>query len=129
MLSAGVVADANVLLSAVIGKAAARVFFEFEIAVHATEFNALEVEEYIPRMAEKYRLPRELVELQWRLLPLKLHSAETYRDQIAWAERELAGRDPGDAHALALAVGLGLPIWSNDRDLEGYGVTTYSTAQ
>jgi hypothetical protein len=30
---------------------------------------------------------------------------------------------------LALAVGLGLPIWSNDRDLEGHGVTTYSTAQ
>jgi hypothetical protein len=48
MLSAGVVADANVLLSAVIGKAAARVFFDFEVTVHATEFNALEVEEYIP---------------------------------------------------------------------------------
>jgi predicted nucleic acid-binding protein len=125
----GIVADANVLLSAVVGKAAARVFFEFEIPVHATEFNALEVEEYIPRMAEKYRLPRELVELQWRLLPLKLHSASLYEGQMDAARRALADRDPEDAHALALAINLGFPIWTNDRDLQGHGVRTYATAQ
>jgi predicted nucleic acid-binding protein len=129
MVSAGVVADANVLLSAIIGKAAARIFFEFGIPVHVTEFNAQEVEEYLPRMAEKYRLPRHLVELQWRLLPLRLHPAETYQDRIEWARRTLAGRDPEDAHALALAVVLGFPLWSNDRDLQGHGVKTYPTAQ
>jgi predicted nucleic acid-binding protein len=127
--SAGVVADANVLLSAVIGKAAARVFFEFEIPVHVSEFNAREVEEYIPRMAEKYLLPRELVELQWRLLPLHFHSADVYRDRIDWARRALAERDPEDAHALALAAVLRLPLWSNDRDLRGHGLEIYSTAQ
>jgi predicted nucleic acid-binding protein len=129
MLSAGVVADANVLLSAVIGKAAARVVYEFEIPVHVTEFNAREVEEYLPRMAEKYRLPRELVELQWRLLPLKFHSRESYRGRMDWAEEQLAGRDPEDAHALALAAVLRLPLWTNDRDLQGHGVETYPTAQ
>ena len=34
------------------------------LPVHVTEFNAREVEEYLPRMAEKYEFPRELVELQ-----------------------------------------------------------------
>jgi predicted nucleic acid-binding protein len=129
MPSAGVVADDNVLLSAVIGKAAARVFFDFEIPVHVTEFNAREVEEYLPQMAEKYDLPRELVELQWRLLPLNLHPAEVYRARIAWARQALAERDPEDAHALALAAVLGLPLWTNDHDLEGHGVKTYTTAQ
>jgi predicted nucleic acid-binding protein len=129
MPSAGVVADANVLLSAVIGKAAARVFFEFEIPVHATEFNAREVEEYLPRMAEKYGLPRTLAELQWRLLPLKLHPAELYQGRIAWARRELADRDPEDVHILALEDVLGLPLWTNDHDLEGHEVKTYTTAQ
>jgi predicted nucleic acid-binding protein len=129
MPSAGVVADANVLLSAVVGNAAARVFFEFEIAVHVTEFNAGEVEEYLPRMASKYGVPRELVELQWHLLPLKLHSAEIYRDRMSWAQQALAERDPEDAHALALATALRLPLWSNDRDLQGHGIKTYSTAQ
>ncbi len=129
MPSAGVVADANVMLSAAIGKAAARVLLEYEIPVHVTEFNAREVEEYLPRMAEKYDLSLELVELQWRLLPLKLHPAETYRARMAWAHEELAERDPDDTHALALATVLGLPLWTNDRDLEGHGVKTYTTAQ
>jgi len=129
MPSAGVVADANVLLSAVIGKAAARVLFEYEIPVHVTEFNAREVEEYLPRMAEKYDLPLDLVELQWRLLPVKLHPTEIYRARIDWAHEALAERDPEDAHALALAAVLGLPLWTNDRDLEGHGVKTYTTAQ
>jgi PIN domain len=60
MFSAGVVADANVLLSAVIGKAAARVFFDEWIAIHVTEFNAREVEEYLPSMAGKYGIAAEL---------------------------------------------------------------------
>ena len=42
-----IVADANVLLSAVIGKAAQEVFFKYRLEVHVTEFNVLEVEEYL----------------------------------------------------------------------------------
>ena len=129
LLSAGIVADANVLLSAVIGKAAARVVYEFEIPIHVTEFNAREVEEYLPRMAEKYRLPLLLLELQWPLLPLQFHAEDEYRDRLDWAERALAGRDPEDAHPLALASVLQLPLWTNDRDLQGRGVETYTTAQ
>jgi predicted nucleic acid-binding protein len=129
VLSAGVVADTNVLLSAVIGKAAARVLLEYLIPVHVTEFNAREVVEYLPRMAEKYDLPLEQVELQWRLLPLKLHPAQSYQARMAWAQQALEERDPEDAHALALAAVLGLPLWTNDHDLEGHGVKTYTTAQ
>ena len=58
-----VVADANVLLSAIVGKAALRVFTEHAVTVHATEFNASEVEEYLPRLASKYGLPEDLVHL------------------------------------------------------------------
>ena len=38
-----VVADANVLLSAVVGKAALRVFTEFDLIVHVAQFNTDEV--------------------------------------------------------------------------------------
>lgn len=44
------------------------------MAVHATRFNADEVEEYLPRLAAKYDLPEDLVQLQWRLLPVVLHA-------------------------------------------------------
>ena len=53
----GIVADANVLLSAVAGNAALRVLTEFGVQVYATAFNAEEVARYLPRMAAKYSLP------------------------------------------------------------------------
>jgi predicted nucleic acid-binding protein len=124
-----VVADANVLLSAVIGKAALRVFSLSSVAVHATRFNADEVDEYLPHMARKYDLPLDLALLQWRLLPVQLHPESDYAACLPRARRDLARRDPDDAHPLALARALQLPLWSNDRDLANRGVECCSTAQ
>jgi hypothetical protein len=56
MISAGVVADANVLLSTAVGKAALRVFSEYKVPVHTTRFNAEEVMEYLPRLSSKYEI-------------------------------------------------------------------------
>ena len=126
---ASVVADANVLLSAVIGKAALRVFTKFTVRVHVAQFNADEVVEYLPHMASKYELPIELVEMQWKLLPLRIHQMDEYHSQLPQAIANLKDRDPEDAHALALARALTLPLWSNDRDLRGLGVECYPTAR
>jgi predicted nucleic acid-binding protein len=125
----GVVADANVLLSAVVGKAALRVFTEFHTVVHVTQFNRSEVSEYLPHMARKYGLGVELVEMQWKLLPLRIHSLADYRRRLPQALIDMQRRDPEDAHALALARSLRLPIWSNDRDFENLDVQCYSTAR
>jgi predicted nucleic acid-binding protein len=124
---AGVVADANVLLSAIVGKSALRVFTEFAIQVHASQFNADEVTEYLPEMAQKYRLPVELVSLQWKLLPLRLHREEDYKAYLPDALAELKNRDPEDAHVLALAKSVGLSLWSNDRDLANVTVECLTT--
>lgn len=121
MLSAGVVADANVLLSAAVGKAALRVFSEHKIPVHTTRFNAEEVIEYLPRLSSKYEIPLELLQLQWKLLPLQIHGPESYAHHLEEAKRLLVARDPEDAHPLALARTLSLPIWSNDSDLACLG--------
>jgi len=126
---AGVVADANVLLSAIVGKSALRVFAEFAIQVHASQFNADEVTEYLPEMAQKYGLPVELVSLQWKLLPLRLHREEDYKAHLPDALAELKNRDPEDAHVLALAKSVGLSIWSNDRDLANVTVECFTTAK
>ncbi|MDZ4347466.1 MAG: PIN domain-containing protein [Candidatus Binatia bacterium] len=129
MLIEGVVADANVLLSAVVGKAALRVITEFNIIVHVAQFNSDEVAEYLPHMARKYGLSVELVEMQWKLLPLRIYSIADYRGRLPQALIDLARRDPEDAHALALARSLSLPIWSNDRDFENLEIKSYSTAR
>lgn len=124
-----IVADANVLLSAILGKAALRVIAQHRVAVHATRFNADEVEEYIPRLSVRYGLPEDLVQLQWRLLPVVLHAENEYAERLLTARERLQSRDPEDAHALALAWTLGLPLWSNDRDFEGQAIRRFTTAQ
>jgi len=124
-----VVADANVLLSAIVGKAALRVMTEFGVVVHVARFNAEEVAEYLPRMATKYGLPLDLVELQWRLLPITVHAMEDYEGELERALQDLTGRDPEDAHALALARSLEISLWSNDRHLTKLGAEVFSTAR
>ena len=61
---AAVVADANVLLSAIIGKATLLVFTDHALQVHTTEFNLLEVECYLPRLSAKYELCEYEMSLQ-----------------------------------------------------------------
>jgi len=124
-----VVADANVLLSAVIGKAAQSVFSKYRLEVHVTEFNALEVEEYLPLMGKKYGLPPDLLALLWKILPLSIHFRSEYVGHLKKALTELRDRDPEDAHAMALARTLGFPLWSNDRHLSGCSIPCYTTAQ
>lgn len=125
---AAVVADANVLLSAIIGKAALKVFEEFEVLVHTTRFNRNEVLEYLPGLARKYGLAQARVELQLELLALRVHPEEVYKSSLPWARATLGDRDPDDAHPLALSRTLELPLWSNDRDLQIPGVRCYTTA-
>jgi predicted nucleic acid-binding protein len=129
VLSDGVVADANVLLSAIVGKAALRIFSEYEVPVHTTLFNVEEVKEYLPRLSAKYEIPLDVLLLQWKLLPLQVHREERYRGYLEGARRLLSSRDPDDAHPLALAQALSLPLWSNDADLADVGIPCYTTAR
>jgi len=124
-----VVADVNVLLSAVIGKAAQKIFSEHDLKVHVAEFNAREVKEYLPVMAGKYELPVGLVDLRWQILPLIIHKTSEYAGHYKRALADLKDRDPEDAHALALARALGYPIWSNDRHLTKLAIPCYTTAR
>jgi predicted nucleic acid-binding protein len=69
------------------------------------------------------------VELQWRLLPVLFHPEADYESHLKQARADMAARDPDDAHPLALARALNLPLWSNDRDLVDHGVECYTTAR
>ena len=122
-------ADSNVILSAVIGKAALQVFLRPEIELITTQFNVLEVEEYIPRLASKYGLDERSLLLQLKMLPLVVFDEKHYYSHIPQATRLLKERDPDDVHLAALALKEEAPIWSNDRDFEKLSLQVYTTAQ
>jgi predicted nucleic acid-binding protein len=122
-------ADSNVILSAVIGKAALRVFLRPEIELITTRFNILEVEEYIPRLASKYGLDERSLLLQLKMLPIVVFDEKHYHSHTPQATRLLKERDPDDVHLAALALKEEVPIWSNDRDFEKLSLQVYTTAQ
>jgi predicted nucleic acid-binding protein len=104
------------------------VFTESDIIVATTESNLAEVREYLPRLASKYALELEILEAQLKILPLEIHDDTSYADCLAEARQQLELIDPDDIHLLALALKLGIPIWSNDKHFETVAVKVYPTA-
>lgn len=121
--------DSNVLLSAVIGKAALKVLIHPSLDAITTDFNLKEVEEYLPYLAHKYRLDQKLLLLQLRMFPIVAFAEQEYQDCIPRAKQLVGTRDPDDVHLMALALKKDAAIWSNDKDFRDLPIQVYNTAQ
>jgi predicted nucleic acid-binding protein len=124
-----IAADANVIPSAVIGKAALKIFTRSNVRVVTTDNVLEEVREYLPLLGENYGIAPEILQAQYRLLPIGTVPENQYKKFIPKAIRRIGKRDPDDVHLLALALSLRIPIWTNDRDFETTGVDCYTTAR
>jgi predicted nucleic acid-binding protein len=124
------VADANVLLSAVIGGQAKTVLEHPRVeSVVTSAVTFAEVQEYAGHLAQKKRLDPELVLLAVAALPVAILPREHYKDALPRARRKIGKRDPDDVEILALAMHLGWPLWSNDNHFEAAGVEWHTTAE
>jgi len=126
---AAVAADANVLLSAVLGHAALRVFTQSNLSVFTTKGVLQEVREYLPVLAKQYGMLGEALESHLRLLAVRESGRDEYRSKLFAAARAIGKRDPDDVELLALALTFEIPIWSNDTDFEDVGVEWLTTAR
>jgi predicted nucleic acid-binding protein len=123
-------ADANVLLSAVIGGRAGLVLAHPKILnVFTPEQTFAEVEEYALVLARKRRLPSDIVLLAVAALPVAVVGRTQYAKNIPEATKRIGRRDPDDIELLALAIHLRIPIWSNDKDFENIGSDLFTTEQ
>jgi predicted nucleic acid-binding protein len=121
-------ADANVLLSALIGGRARLVLDHSQVhEVFTTEHTLSEVEEYVPILSKQKRLPSDILLLAVAALPVTLVSRAQYAKSIAEATKRNGSRDPEDIELLALALHLQIPIWSNDRDFGQVDVDLFTT--
>lgn len=125
-----VAADSNVLLAAVAGRAARRVFDKApHLMVVTTDFTIAEVDEYLPEFGERYDIDVQLLREVLELLPVRRYGEAAYRSHMPAARRYLVDRDPDDIHLAALALSLHVPVWSNDKDLKVLPLPVYPTAQ
>ena len=124
------VADANVLLSAVIGGRAALALRHEQVEQVFTVTTAYDdVFEYLPSLAKKRRLELDTLLLACAALPVTVVERSEYQDKLPTAKRRVGKRDPDDVDVLALALHLNVAVWSNDNDFEDSGVEWHTTAE
>ena len=104
-------------------------FTRSALKVVSTRATLDEVREYLPKMAEAYRIALELLDGRLKLLGVRAYDRAAYEKYIPRAARRIAARDPDDVELLALALALGIPVWSNDSDFERTGVEWFTTAR
>jgi predicted nucleic acid-binding protein len=121
-------ADANVLLSAVIGGRAKLVLNHPQVEeIFTTQHTLAEVEEYTMVLAKSKRLPPDVLLLAVSALPVTVVGRAQYARSMPGAFRRIGHRDSDDAELLALALQLNIPVWSNDKDFEGFRVELFTT--
>jgi predicted nucleic acid-binding protein len=122
------VADANALLSAVLGGRAKLIVEHPEVEEILTAAPTFaEVEEYAEVLARKKRIPTGLLLLAVAALPVTVIDRPHYSSSVPRARKLIGRRDPDDVDILALALHHRLPLWSNDKDFEGTGVQLLTT--
>ncbi len=124
------VADANILLAAVLGGRAGLVLTHPDVEeVFTTEVTHAEVQEYAVVLSRNKKLSLDALLLAVAALPVNLVERKIYANSLARAQKLIGKRDPDDVEILALALHLKLPLWSNDNDFEDRGVEWYTTAE
>lgn len=95
----------------------------------AADAVAGEIARHIPRLAKQRRLDPALLFAALQVMPLDWKPAADYDDRRQEAEQRIAARDPDDWPTVALALKLGLPVWSQDKDLTTAGLDVFTTGE
>jgi len=90
---------------------------------------AAEIARHVPRLADKRKLDQALLLAALQVMPIGWKPASVYEDHREQAESRIAARDPDDWPTLALALKLGVPIWSQDKDFSAAGVEVVTTGE
>ncbi len=126
------VLDANILIRAVLGSRVRRILREHyeSTAFHLPEPAFAEASRHIGAIVAKHGLNQETSSRHLKasaafvdVVPLPDYAAYE-KDAL----RRVAFRDPDDWPALATALLLKAPIWTEDRDFFGTGVATWTTS-
>lgn len=132
MLPDALVADANVLLSAIIGGRARAVLIHPQVPrVLAPTQIGDEILEHLPGIAQKRKLDLGVLLPVLAALPIEWMKIETYVAFEERARQRMKARDEDDWHAVALALTLieseSVAIWTQDKDFEVSRINTIET--
>lgn len=133
-LPAALVADANAVVSAIIGGRASLVFGDVHAPpIHAADAVRRELLEWLPKLAAKRGLDLGLLLALFQLLPITWADKTEYLRQESEARRRMRQRDEDDWPTVALALALSesrtVSIWTNDKDFSVARIETITTGE
>ena len=127
----GLVLDANIFIRAVFGFRVRQLLESYEdlASFYSPETCFQEAQEYIPQLAQRRKINvllafSVLEELQRIVVAVDRSLYEGYEGP---ARERVRGRDPDDWPVVAVALMLGLPVWTEDQDFFGSGIPTWTT--
>lgn len=127
----GLVLDANILLRAVFGTRVRQILEAYEDAVvfYSPEVCFAETEKYITEVAKRRGLDSKLAKsiLEHVSLIVQPVDKSLYEDHEKLARERIERRDPRDWPVVAVALLLDIPVWTEDQDFFGSGVSTWTT--
>ena len=127
----GIVLDANIPIRATLGRRVRTLLeaYEDSVAFYAPDVCFDDAREYIPRLFGGRGDDPEAglaVLDRVRLLVQPVDEA-LYRDFGQFARERMTARDVEDWPVAAVALMLGVPVWTEDRDFFGSGIATWTT--
>lgn len=129
------VLDANILVRASLGRRVLDILERYRDRAHfmTPASSYVEVREHLPEILVRRGLSpgdaAALIDDALGRLPALVASVPTviFAHNESEARRRLTGRDEEDWPLVALAMVLGCPIWTEDQDLFGSGIATWTT--
>lgn len=126
-----VVLDANILLRAVFGVRVRSLLetYEDSVSFYAPDICFADATRYIPSISEKRRIdpgPGILV-LEHLSRLVEVVDRSLYEEYEAAARERMISRDEDDWPIVAAALLLKCPVWSEDRDFFGSGISTWTS--
>lgn len=133
MTQRAIVLDANILIRAVLGERVRRLISDHvgEVSFFAPDTAYAEARKYLPALLQKRGVDGVAALVVLDALEAVVHplDAEVYQPLQAQALARIGERDPDDWPALACALVLGCPVWTEDADFFGTGVATWTTSR
>jgi predicted nucleic acid-binding protein len=132
-LRRGLVLDANILMRAVLGRRVRELLEAYEdvATFYSPDICFDDARHYVAQVLEKRGLNPEtgLSVLEQMNDLVETVDQSLYGDYERLARERIEIRDPGDWPVVAVALLLDLPIWTEDQDLFGSGVATWTTGR
>lgn len=116
-----IVVDTNIILSALLGGKPSVILFDGRFQFATTHFTLNEAKKYLPRLARKIGVAEEKLTRLLDELPIQIYSRNFYRDKLRAARKMMDHIDSKDTEILALAIKMGIFIWSQDKHFDKAG--------